>query len=139
MAGNDAPIAKITRPIITGVLPRERPFHLLDSGLNRPVTWIAGPAGSGKTTLIASYLDARKLPCIWYQIDEGDADIATLFYYMGLAAEKTCPGEKPLPLLTPEYLAGIPVFARRYFEELYGRLLRETGCRFTLPANSGSG
>ncbi len=30
--------------------------------------------------------------------------------------------KKPLPLLTPEYLAGIPTFTRRYFETLYDRL-----------------
>lgn len=80
-------------------------------------------AGSGKTTLIASYLDARKLPCIWYQVDAGDGDIASFFYYMGLAGKKAAPRyKKPLPLLTPEYLQGIPVFTRRYFEELFHRL-----------------
>ncbi|HET6461623.1 MAG TPA: BTAD domain-containing putative transcriptional regulator, partial [Syntrophales bacterium] len=29
---------------------------------------------------------------------------------------------KPLPLLTPEYLQGIPTFTTRFFEELYSRL-----------------
>ena len=85
--------------------------------------WISGPPGSGKTSLITSYLDARKLPCLWYRIDEGDADIASFFYYMGLAAKKAAPSKrKPLPLLTPEYSKGIPVFTRCYFEELYSRL-----------------
>ncbi len=100
-----------------------RLFRLLDTGRDRAVVWISGPAGSGKTTLVASYLDARKLPCIWYQVDEGDADIATFFYYMGLAAKKAAPRKKkPLPLLTPEYLMGVPTFTRRYFENLCCRL-----------------
>src|SRR3990172_8069499 len=68
-------IAKITRPKITGVYERKRLFKLLDQRLERPVVWISAPAGSGKTTLVASYLDARKLPCLWYQVDEGDSDI----------------------------------------------------------------
>ena len=92
--------------------------------MEKPVVWISSPAGSGKTTLVSSYLEARKLPCIWYQCDEGDADLATFFYYMGLAAKKVAPRYKtPLLLLTPEYVGGIPAFTRRYFEQLYSRLI----------------
>lgn len=115
--------AKITRPIHTEIVKRNRLFALLDDNLSKPVTWLSAPGGAGKSTLVASYLDERKLPCIWYHCDEGDADLATFFYYMGLAAKKAAPRfKKPLPLLTPEYLAGIPTFTRRYFEQLYGRV-----------------
>lgn len=112
-------IAKITRPRLSGVLQRDRLFAVLDEGRTRPVIWVSGPPGSGKTTLVSSYLDARALSSLWYQVDEGDADIATFFYYMGRAAPKK---RKPLPLLTPEYLQDIPTFTRRYFENLYSRL-----------------
>ena len=116
-------ITKITRPKISGVVLRERLFSLLDSGRNKPVMWITGPAGAGKTTLVASYLEARKLPCLWYQVDEGDGDIASFFFYMGLAAKKAATRhKKPMPLLTSEYLQGVPAFTRRYFEELFSRL-----------------
>ena len=85
--------------------------------------WVAAPAGSGKTTLISSYLQERKRSSIWYQCDEGDRDLSTFFYYMSLAAQKASPrSATPLPLLTPEYLLGLPTFTRRYFEELFGRL-----------------
>jgi LuxR family transcriptional regulator, maltose regulon positive regulatory protein len=116
-------IAKITHPKCTGVTPRKRLFRLLDSCRKNPVTWISAPAGSGKTSLVASYLDARKMSCLWYQVDGGDADIATFFYYMGLAVKKAVPRlRKPLPLFTPEYAAGVTVFSQRYFEELCSRL-----------------
>ena len=81
-----------------------------------------GPAGSGKTTTVASYLESRKLPCLWYQIDEGDNDIATFFYYMGLAAKKASRSTRPLPLLTPEYLQDIPHLLQTILENLCGRL-----------------
>jgi len=123
MKKEHASIAKITRPKVKGIFPRKRLFDLLDDSRNHPVTWVSGPAGCGKTSLVASYLDERKLPCIWYQVDEGDSDIASFFYYIGLAAKKAAPGRrKPLPLLTPEYLLGIPTFTLRFFENLCGRL-----------------
>jgi hypothetical protein len=116
-------LAKISRPRISEVLERSRLFLQLDQKRKAPITWISGPGGSGKTTLVASYLDSRRLPCLWYRLDDGDGDIATFFYYLGLAARRAAPrSKKPLPLLTPEYLLGIPAFTRRYFEELFSRL-----------------
>lgn len=118
-----ASLIKISAPRFSVVVPRERVFHILDDCMRRPSVWVASPAGSGKTTLVANYLEARNLPCLWYRADSGDGDIATFFYYMGLAAGKAAPRfRKSLPLLAPEYLPGIAVFAKRYFEELYRRL-----------------
>jgi len=116
-------IAKIARPKLSGTVKRDRLLHLLDQGQQKPVIWVTAQGGSGKTTLVADWLDSRKLSCLWYQVDEGDADIASFFYYMGMAAKHAAPRyKKSLPLLTPEYLLGIPVFTRRYFEELFSRL-----------------
>ncbi len=114
-------ISKISAPRLSKVVPRNRLFKIIDKGRKRGIIWLSAPAGSGKTTLVASYLNERKLPCLWYQVDEGDADAATFFYYMGLAVKNAYPKKKKtLPLLTPEYLAGITTFTHRYFEKLYG-------------------
>lgn len=81
------------------------------------------PQGSGKTILVSSYIEARKLKCLWYQIDSGDRDPATFFHYLGIAAEKADPDKKVrLPHLTPEYQNGIQAFTRQYFSRLYKRL-----------------
>jgi LuxR family transcriptional regulator, maltose regulon positive regulatory protein len=118
-------LAKITRPTLATTVPRPRLFRLLDRARPRPVTWVWGPPGAGKTTLIASYLRARNVRSLWYQLDEGDADVATFFYYLGLAAPRR---RRPLPFLTPQYRPGLSLFARHYFRELYARLT----ARFTV-------
>jgi len=119
--------AKVTRPTLPHVLSRERLFSSMDALRRHPVIWVSGPAGCGKTTLAASYLKARGLPSLWYQLDAGDADPATFFYYMGLAGKKAAPHRRtPLPLLTPEFLPSLNTFTLRWFENLFRRLKR--GC-----------
>lgn len=116
-------IAKVTRPEPVQVLLRTRLFHRLDAAAEQPVIWIRAPAGAGKTMLVSSYLKARKLHGLWYQVDEGDSDLASFFHYLGLAARAAAPRYRtPLPALTPEYLPGLKTFTRRYFERLYQRL-----------------
>lgn len=115
-------LAKITRPKFTAVLERKRLFSLLERFRKYPVIWVNEPPGSGKTVLISSYLQTRKIRHIWYQVDPRDSDVATLFYYLGLAAKKVSHRKTPLPLLTPENIPGLPTFAHHYFEDLFSRL-----------------
>jgi ATP/maltotriose-dependent transcriptional regulator MalT/DNA-binding SARP family transcriptional activator len=120
--------AKITRPSVEKVFARHRLLRRMDALSERPIVWIVGPPGAGKTVLAASWLSARKLPCLWYQVDGGDADPATFFYYLNLAAKLVFPGRRrPLPLLTPEYLLDVPTFTRRYFEALFEKAVEQAG------------
>jgi len=73
-------LVKLSPPSSPKVYLRTRLFERLDHAREHPVIWISAPEGSGKTTLVASCLQTRGLPCLWYQMDEGDADIAHLFY-----------------------------------------------------------
>ncbi|MCC7547777.1 MAG: hypothetical protein IT532_08425 [Burkholderiales bacterium] len=117
-------LAKLSRPRLYEAVPRERLFALLDVQRQHRVVLVAAPPGAGKTTLVASYLESRKLPGIWYQVDAGDADPSTFFYFLGLA-ERALPGHRrrvPLPLLTPEYLPDLAGFSRRFFRALFSRL-----------------
>jgi DNA-binding SARP family transcriptional activator len=116
-------LAKLTRPRSDGLLRRGRLFALLDESRKRPLAWLTAPPGAGKTSLVASYLDARRVPGLWYQLDSGDADPATFFYYLGLAAGESKQAKKSaLPLFTQEHQSDVVGFARRFFRELYVRL-----------------
>src|SRR5215813_7240534 len=112
-------LAKTTRPSSAAAVPRPRLFRWLDRAAKWPITWVLGPPGAGKTILIASYLVARHITNLWYQVDDGDNDIASFFYFLSLAAPRR---RQTLPLLTPEYRQGLSTFTRRFFRELYGRL-----------------
>src|SRR3954463_14405489 len=117
-------LAKLTQPRLHGALARERLFDLLDENrASMAAIWVIAPPGAGKTTLVSSYLSARRIPGIWYQIDTGDADIASFFHYLRMAASPLMrKRQKPLPILKPEYLSDIRGFARRFFRDLFASL-----------------
>ena len=66
-------LAKLTRLKVHRAVPRERLFKELDESRERPLVWVVAPPGSGKTTLVSTYVDARKLPTAWYHIDAARA------------------------------------------------------------------
>jgi DNA-binding SARP family transcriptional activator len=117
---SESDLIKINRPLNHDTLIRDRLFRQLDSGRERSVVFISAPAGSGKTILVSSYIQEKKLPCLWYQIDGGDADPATFFHYFGLAATKVA-GESgfDFPSFKPEQSYGVREFGRQFFAKIY--------------------
>jgi ATP/maltotriose-dependent transcriptional regulator MalT/DNA-binding SARP family transcriptional activator len=101
-------------------LARERVFGLLEGTKGVRWTWITAPAGAGKTSLASSWIESRRSPCLWYQIDAGDADPASFFHYLieyATGFGRQLPGLAPL---TPEFMPGLETYARRFFEKLFG-------------------
>jgi hypothetical protein len=120
-------IAKITRPVLRKVTARPRLFRLVDRlARAHPVVWVSAPAGSGKTTLAASWLAARRRRSLWYQLDESDSDPASFFFHLRAAASRLAPRSETLPMLTPEYALGLATYARNFFEGLGERIPPDT-------------
>ena len=114
-----AALAKLTRPILHQVVPRERLFARLDRCRERPLVWVAGPPGAGKTALVASWIAARKIGGCWIHLDSGDRELSTFFFYLSAAAAPARKRAPPLPLLGPEHRADLAAFARLYFRALF--------------------
>lgn len=65
------------------------------------LTLVSAPAGYGKTTLLAQWAQASRLPVAWLSLDEQDNDLERFFRYLLAAWEEVQPGlrESELGLL----------------------------------------
>ena len=108
---------KLFIPRFSGeVVPRQRLFNHLDSGLDRVLTLVSAPAGYGKSTLLSEWVKQAKIPVAWLSLDTNDRDpvrfwshfiasLATLSYFKGGKLGDLQPEEEPiLPFQTSRFL-----------------------------------
>jgi LuxR family maltose regulon positive regulatory protein len=76
---------KLRPPVPPGrLVRRSRLSDVLDAGLERHVRLIlvSAPAGSGKSTLVSSWLSGRTEAVAWLQVEESDSDPARFWSYL---------------------------------------------------------
>ncbi len=82
------------------LVPRPQLLARLDAGLNTPLTLIAAPAGSGKTTILAQWLAAPHqgkaasgdaAAVAWLSLDPSDDNPATFLRYLVAALQVLAP------------------------------------------------
>jgi LuxR family maltose regulon positive regulatory protein len=76
--------AELAKPRLrAAVIPRARLFDALDCLESSELTVVSGPAGSGKTVLVSSWLAARpNLSTAWATLDTSDDDPVRLWTYV---------------------------------------------------------
>ncbi len=91
--------AKLYRPPVKReCVMRPRLFERLDRGLDGALTLVCAAAGFGKTTLVASWLDACPLPSAWLALDAGDSEVGGFAQSLVAALRTVYPGACPATL-----------------------------------------
>jgi LuxR family transcriptional regulator, maltose regulon positive regulatory protein len=107
---------------VDGVVQRRRLFDLLQRGTEGPVTLVTGPAGSGKTMLAASWLQAGEWPGpvarVSVEPDELDAARFWRSVVAALHLSGAATGIEALETLTPPPDGTCEPFVRRLAEGL---------------------
>jgi len=74
------------------LLARPRLTERLQANLSHPITLVAAPAGSGKTTLVAGFVKTHARQFVWYQLDHTDADPLVFLEYLTHGIVQAVPG-----------------------------------------------
>jgi LuxR family maltose regulon positive regulatory protein len=68
---------------------RFRLFKRLNRGMHSKLSLVCAPAGSGKSTLVSSWLLRQETRTVWISLDENDDDWTRFFLYMITALERS--------------------------------------------------
>ena len=98
---------KLCKPrVASDLVERPRLMEKLNRNLDRTLTLVAAPAGYGKSTLVARWLEGCTRPNAWLSLDKGDSDLDVFLRYFIAAVQTIFPdvGKGTLTLLqAPEH------------------------------------
>jgi len=83
---------KLHKPQVSpDLIPRPRLVKRLNHALDRKLTLVSAPAGYGKTTLLAQWLEGCDRPAGWLSLDERDNDLVVFLNYLVAAIQTVFP------------------------------------------------
>src|SRR5258708_24396647 len=93
MLKNDLLASKLHVPHLRArLVPRPQVVELLEQGIRRALTLISAPAGSGKTTILSSWLRDAEVLVAWLSLDGHDNDLHRFWTYVLAALDMLRPG-----------------------------------------------
>jgi LuxR family maltose regulon positive regulatory protein len=84
--------SKISIPNYSPYLIRNRLFSFIEDHLDRSLICLISDGGYGKTTLIASFINEKNIPAIWYQLSPQDRNPHTFLSYMKTSISRKMSG-----------------------------------------------
>jgi LuxR family maltose regulon positive regulatory protein len=112
---------KLHRPRgVSDLVERPRLLEQLNWNLDRTLTLIAAPAGYGKSTLAAQWLESCECPGAWLSLDERDSDLGVFLNYFIAAIQSIFPdaGNEILTLLQAPERPPLSVLTRALINDL---------------------
>ena len=113
--------AKWGAPEISRIYARERLLERLNQHGAFACSWVAAPAGYGKTCLARAYLERSPAPSLWYTLDRSDGDVATFFADFRSGLRAACPQDVPLLQYSSD-IQDPTAFARAFFKHAFAHL-----------------
>jgi LuxR family maltose regulon positive regulatory protein len=84
---------KLHRPrVVRNHLHRQHLLDRLDQCLQRPLMLVSAPAGYGKSTLLACWLETSDMPSAWVSLDKNDNNLHLFLAYLLDAVQTLFPG-----------------------------------------------
>ena len=108
-----AALGKLAPPRLGRVFARDRLFAMLDALSQQPAVWLHAAPGAGKSTLVATWLQARQSTVLWLQVDAGDADPATLAESLDALFVAAAGRTIDLPVIRADDLGDLAAWLRR--------------------------
>ena len=90
-------------------IPRAELLERLEQGVvaGRALTLISAPAGYGKTTVVAMWLQQSKRFAAWVSLDQGDNDPNRFFSYLLISLQRACEELDTSPLASLQSSGGL--------------------------------
>ncbi len=103
------------------LVARPKLFQVLDDSLRAPLTLVSAPAGFGKSTLLAGWLQPFKtdIRTAWLSLDENDNEPGVFWQYFIYAIQNACQvGKSPLGMLSTGVKPGMQAVLATLINEL---------------------